>query len=572
MYDNHLNSSIPTGIRLLTNLQALKISNNSLTGSIPAEIGSLSFLNSLNLSGNHLSGPIPSSISSMASLQTLDLSGNHLSGPIPSSIGSLASLQTLTFKRNNLSGPIPPTIGRIFFLQLLDTSETMLTCPADQTSCVQIQISLTAFCQTCKTFCATCLQPTAEPSPLAVGPNSTTGSSNGSQQTPAVSPPANPASDGGAGGLPLIGIIGVAIAAVVVLPLLLAAVLLCFRHRRQQRPKAAPGSMAVSTEFSLAEVVAATNHWSEDNQLGSGGFGDVYKGVSPRDGTTQWAVKRAKLIDAQFRREIQQMADKNHPNIVRLLGFAVGGDMRTRLEQVLVYEFVPNGDLKRWMDPTKAPFSLTLAQRLGILIGAARGLEYLHSFGFVHRDIKPANVLITADMQAKIADFGLVREGEGTTVGPTRVMGTPGFVDPIYSETSKATTATDVYSFGVLILVVLIERILITETGGERTHILHWVQECLSMGAVARLKNPNMDAPEDALLRLAQLAVSCTVERTASRPSMADIANELQAVRNAVAGREELRAAVKVDEVRERNHLERVRSLNSDLEIIGHIC
>ncbi|GJP35823.1 hypothetical protein CLOM_g11352 [Closterium sp. NIES-68] len=92
------------------------------------------------------------------------------------------------------------------------------------------------------------------------------------------------------------------------------------------------------------------------------------------------------------------------------------------------------------------------------------------------------------------------------------------------------------------------------------------------MGAVARLKNPNMDAPEDALLRLAQLAVSCTVERTASRPSMADIANELQAVRNAVAGREELRAAVKVDEVRERNHLERVRSLNSDLEIIGHIC
>ncbi|GJP63975.1 hypothetical protein CLOP_g21015, partial [Closterium sp. NIES-67] len=88
---------------------------------------------------------------------------------------------------------------------------------------------------------------------------------------------------------------------------------------------------------------------------------------------------------------------------------------------------------------------LSLRQRLDILIGAARGLEYLHSFGIVHRDIKPANVLITADLHAKIADFGLARAEEGSTVGCTRVMGTPGYVDPIYSKTSLATTETDVY-------------------------------------------------------------------------------------------------------------------------------
>ncbi|GJP56025.1 hypothetical protein CLOM_g15074, partial [Closterium sp. NIES-68] len=86
-----------------------------------------------------------------------------------------------------------------------------------------------------------------------------------------------------------------------------------------------------------------------------------------------------------------------------------------------------------------------MKQRLDILIGAARGFEYLHSFGLVHCDIKPANILLSTDMQPKIADFGLVKEAEGSTVGTTRIMGTPGYVDPIYFQTSKPTNATDVY-------------------------------------------------------------------------------------------------------------------------------
>ncbi|CAI5533110.1 unnamed protein product [Closterium sp. Naga37s-1] len=265
------------------------------------------------------------------------------------------------------------------------------------------------------------------------------------------------------------------------------------------------------------------------------------------------------------------MADKNHPNIVRLLGFAVGGDTKTRPEQVLIYEFVSNGDLEKWLDPTKAPFSLTLPQLLSILIGAARGLEYLHSFGFVHRDIKLANILISAHMQAKVADFGLIREGEGATVLSTRVVGTPGYVDPVYFRTSKATTATDVYSFGILILVVLTGRAPIEENPGRRRHILHWVNECLSEGNLADLKDPNLVASEDVLLRLTQLAVSCTVGRTASRPTMGDIANELQAIRKELAGEEEVSAAVKVDEEEEERKMAfvMVTSLEEEIARIG---
>ncbi|CAI5480319.1 unnamed protein product, partial [Closterium sp. Yama58-4] len=267
---------------------------------------------------------------------------------------------------------------------------------------------------------------------------------------------------------------------------------------------------------------------------------------------------------------IQQMADKNHPNIVKLLGFAIGGDLRTRPEQVLIYEYVPNGDLHKWIGP-KAERPLTLKQRLDILIGMARGFEYLHGFGIVHRDIKPTNILITDNMQAKIADFGLVRMGEGTSVGTTRIMGTPGYVDPAYSRTSKATTASDVYSFGVLMLVILTGRPPFLGTDGEGQQVTEWASGCLSSGDMESLMDPTMDAPADAVLRVAQLALACTGERTADRPSMLQVANELQAIREEWVGKEELSAAVKVDaQVQELKDVVSMNSLDTELQMIEY--
>ncbi|CAI5464451.1 unnamed protein product, partial [Closterium sp. Yama58-4] len=639
--NNILTGPIPNGISMLAQLTHLSLANNILTGPIPNGISMLSWLTYLDIHGNRLDGSLPSSLSSLINLVTLDLSSNSLSGSMLSDLVVLERLTYLNLSATNLRGQIPPEIGGLTSLQYFDISGTSLVCPPDHSACATPQSPNTSFCGTCGSFCKTCSQSAA-------------------------------------GGVSVGAIIGIVVGAVVLL-LLLGATLLYFRHKIKLKPQGPSSSLAAlhCTEFSIEEVLTATNDWSPTNQLGSGAFGDVYKGVSPRDGAV-WAVKRARLIDVDFQNEIQQMADKNHPNIVTLLGFAIGGDLRTRPEQVLIYEYVPNGDLHKWIGPSSCaappvrfllrhsccathaappmlrhssspihalppiprhpslathpppPFPchpspaphalplmlcpscsaphalplmlclpcsaphalplmlccpflaeaerpLALKERLDILIGLARGFEYLHSFGIVlcivHRDIKPDNVLITHNMQAKIADFGLLRMGEGTNVGTTRIMGTPGYVDPVYSITCKATTASDVYSFGVLMLVVLTGRPPISETAGESRKITPWAAECVSANDVGSLVDATMDAPADAVMRVAHIALACTGERTADRPSMLQIANELQAIREEVAGKEVQCAAAKVDaQVQEmKDVVAGVSSLDTEIKKIGEL-
>ncbi|CAI5500114.1 unnamed protein product [Closterium sp. Naga37s-1] len=138
--------------------------------------------------------------------------------------------------------------------------------------------------------------------------------------------------------------------------------------------------------------------------------------------------------------------------------------------------------------------------------------------------------------------------------------------------TGRALTAETAKGFGVLILVVLTGRALTAEAEAGSMHILPWVDECLSKGDVAGLKiNASMDVPDDLLLCLTRLALTCTVARTASRPTMGSVANELQAVRNEVGGKEEVRAAKKVDEEdEERNSVVKEQpSLTEELNLIG---
>ncbi|CAI5957784.1 unnamed protein product, partial [Closterium sp. NIES-65] len=227
---------------------------------------------------------------------------------------------------------------------------------------------------------------------------------------------------------------------------------------------------------------------------------------------------------------VRAMASLHHANLVRLLGFCHDMDMESgKQEQILVYEFVEHGDLSFHLFKTQKP--LTLRQRLKLAVGAAEGLAYLHGFEnpIIHRDIKPANILVGDNLTAKVADFGLLRklkfgEGEGRA---TKVAGTPGYVDPDYNRTELVTTKSDVYSFGVVLLEMLSGRRVTVEGG---THIGKWATTLVQSYSLEELKDRRMDASEDAVVELADLALDCIKMPGIRRPEMKDVVRRLDAM------------------------------------------
>ncbi|CAN0424014.1 unnamed protein product, partial [Ectocarpus fasciculatus] len=214
--------------------------------------------------------------------------------------------------------------------------------------------------------------------------------------------------------------------------------------------------------FSYNALYQATNRFSADRVLGSGGYGKVHAGVlrtsllgiAGLESTTKVAIKMLDPESLQgedhFQAEVRSLTRLRHANIVPLYGICDGvflllaGLVYPRLSSS-VFDKLKTADLRSMM-PWKA--------RVKIAIDAAAGLEYLHSEGFVHRDIKPGNILLDDEGLAHLADFGLVRkmDNEGTNTNP---VGTIGFMDPEYLETETLTKASDIYSLGCVLACLL---------------------------------------------------------------------------------------------------------------------
>ncbi|GJP34412.1 hypothetical protein CLOM_g18859 [Closterium sp. NIES-68] len=306
--------------------------------------------------------------------------------------------------------------------------------------------------------------------------------------------------------------------------------------------------------YRIDDIRRATNNFSEDCLLGEGGFGSVYKGTSP-DGTL-WAIKRAKFMTNDFEKEVRAVATLRHQHLVRLLGYCMDYNAATgHQEQILVYEFVPHGDLSHYLDNSsyvdkhaladsdansdayttnKPREPLSFADLVRIAQGAAEGLAYLHHSltpPIVHRDVKPANILIDKGRTAKLGDFGLLKTDN--LENATMLAGTPGYMDPDYGDSSIVTTKSDVFSFGVVLLEMMSGKKVVLEESGvafSYRHISIWANELVMAGKIAQVVREDLNAPPDAIIMFVDLAMDCLKRPGALRPEIRDVARRLAAI------------------------------------------
>lgn len=296
------------------------------------------------------------------------------------------------------------------------------------------------------------------------------------------------------------------------------------------------GNMVISIQV-LRNV---TNNFSQDNILGEGGFGVVYKGEL-HDGT-KIAVKRmeAGVMGTkglnEFKSEIAVLTKVRHRNLVSLLGYCLDGN-----ERLLVYEYMPQGTLSRhlfnWNEEQLKP--LEWKKRLSTALDVARGVEYLHSLAhqsFIHRDLKPSNILLGDDMKAKVADFGLVRlaDGKGGSI-ETKLAGTFGYLAPEYAVTGRVTTKADVFSFGVILMELITGRKALDESQPEESvHLVTWFRRMqLNKDTFRKAIDTTIDLDEEtfaSIMTVAELAGHCCAREPYQRPDMGHAVNVLSSL------------------------------------------
>lgn len=495
----NLSGTLSAGIGNLTNLQSVLLQNNDISGPLPEALGKLGKLQTLDLSNNHFSGVIPTSLGQLKNLKYLRLNNNSLYGPFPGSLANISVLSFLDLSYNNLSGKVPAIHAKTFYIQgnpLLCGSGAVHLCPGEAPT----PMPLTA--NTSGTILAPSGVSRKHPMPVALGAT-----------------------------LGFLGAIGLAI-----------GIFLWWRQRHNQQvffdvneqhdPEVCLGHLK---RFHFKELQVATDNFSSKNILGSGGFGNVYKGYL-QDGTLV-AVKRLKDANAaggevQFQTEVEMISLAVHRNLLRLCGFCM-----TSTERLLVYPYMLNGSVaSRLRDSINGKPALDWPTRKRISLGAARGLLYLHEQcdpKIIHRDVKAANILLDEYFEAVVGDFGLAklldhRDSHVTTA----VRGTVGHIAPEYLSTGQSSEKTDVFGFGILLLELITGQKALDfgRAANQKGVMLDWVKKLHQENRLEIMIDkdikPNYDRVE--LEEMVQVALLCTQFNPAHRPKMSEVVRMLE--------------------------------------------
>ncbi|XP_040996983.1 wall-associated receptor kinase-like 14 [Juglans microcarpa x Juglans regia] len=309
------------------------------------------------------------------------------------------------------------------------------------------------------------------------------------------------------------------------------------RHSAKRRLSEATGNCSIPI-YAYKEIEKATNSFSEKQRLGTGAYGTVYAGKLHSD--HEWvAIKRIKHRDTdsieQVMNEIKLLSSVSHPNLVRLLGCSIEHG-----EQVLVYEFMPNGTLCQHLQKERGD-GLSWQVRLTIATETAQAIAHLHSAikpPIYHRDIKSSNILLDYDFKSKVADFGLSRLGM-TEIShiSTAPQGTPGYLDPQYHQCFHLSDKSDVYSFGVVLVeIITASKVVDFSRPPEEVNLAALAVDKIGKGCLDEIVDPFLEPQSDAwtlssVHKVAELAFRCLAYHQDMRPSMMEVAAELERIR-----------------------------------------
>ncbi|GAQ85002.1 receptor-like protein kinase [Klebsormidium nitens] len=541
-----LTGALPSTLGQLSRCTTLLLDNNQFQGPVPDSFGNLSALVTLTLEHNSLFNNLPSTFANLVNLETLTAGYNQLSGLLPAFLGTLPRLRTVRLNNNGYSGSIPAGLNRGGALQTLDISSNYLTqaVPASLLTIPFLNVSNN------RGLCGApglplCSDGSSPPSPETspIGP-------------PGMPPPPDGIGRGGGGGSDSGTTAGIVVGVLLAMVLVIAGgAFLVWRRRRGLNDVASPTSKGAAAllplpssrgpllgsaarplgvalpnkrwdVYSYRELSRATGQFSEDNILGEGGFGHVYKGVLK--GGDVVAVKRLGSARSQgereFRSEVDIISSVRHRNVVRLRGCCSEGAKR-----LLVYDYLPNGSLDSHLFGERAREQvMPWATRLRIAVDSARGLAYLHedcSPRIIHRDVKSSNILLDERLQAKVADFGLARlSGLDETHVTTRVIGTFGYLAPEYAMSGQLTEKSDVYSFGVVLLELITGRKAVdTSRTPDAVNLVDWAKTLAQAGRIGDLGDPAESIPKDELLQVAEVAFTCVRRAAGQRPKMSQV-------------------------------------------------
>ncbi|KAI3747313.1 hypothetical protein L6452_09767 [Arctium lappa] len=303
----------------------------------------------------------------------------------------------------------------------------------------------------------------------------------------------------------------------------------------KQQEEADPSLVDKAILFTSSELEKATDYFNENRILGRGGQGTVYIGMLV-DGRIV-AVKKSKVVDEsqleQFINEVVILSQVNHRNVVKLLGCCLETEV-----PLLVSEFISNGTLYDRIHNGIDEFPISLNMRLQIATEVAGALAYLHSATSIpiyHRDIKTTNILLDDKYLAKVSDFGTSRfVSIDQTHLTTLVKGTFGYLDPEYFQSSQFTEKSDVYSFGVVLVELLTgeKPISLTRFGENRSLATHFML-AMEEGRVMSIFDAIVirEGTRDELLSVANVAMRCLFLNGKNRPTMKEVAVELEAIR-----------------------------------------